>query len=247
MYDYLYDGSFDGMLTAIYEAYYRPEKPARILREGSQQQSLFADLITIERDEEKAQKVYHAIKEKISPTALKHVFYAFLSEDEEAATKIYRYLQLGWRIGKRVDDLHTEDRVFDLHRLSQKVSKEAHLMLGILRFQKIEGDFYYAEIEPNHNITMLLAPHFSKRMADQNWMIYDIKRNVAALYNKETWILREGHLQGEMPLDQEEVQYQDLWKKYFTTIAIKERKNPRLQRSFIPKRYWKHLIELKDR
>lgn len=247
MYDYIYDGSFEGMLTAIYEAYYRPEKPEKILRQDSIQESIFTSSILIPTEGEKADKVYGAIKEKISPMALRNVFYAFLSEDEEAATKIYQYLRLGWRVGKRIDDYHAEDRVLALHQLSQKVSKEAHRMLGLLRFQKIEGDIYYAEIEPDHNITALLAPHFAKRMADQNWIIHDGKRDIAALYNKENWIMTEGQLQGEFPLAEEEIQYQELWRRYFKTIAIRSRNNPRLQKAFMPKRYWKHLVELKGR
>lgn len=246
MYYYIYDGSFEGMLTAVYEAYYRPEKPEKILRQDSIQQSIFASCISIITDEEKAEKVYFSIKEKISPMALRNVFYAFLSE-EDAATRIYQYLRLGWRVGKRIDDYHAEDRVLRLHQLSQKVSREVHRMLGLLRFQKIEGDIYYAEIEPDHNITALLAPHFARRMADQNWIIHDVKRDIAALYNKERWIMTEGQLQGEFALDEEEIQYQDLWKKYFKTIAIKSRKNPRLQKAFMPKRYWKHLVELKGK
>ncbi|SNS63389.1 probable DNA metabolism protein [Anaerovirgula multivorans] len=247
MYYYIYDGSFEGMLTAVYEAYYRPERPEKILRQNSIQENIFVSSILIHTDEEKAGKVYHAIKEKISSMALRNVFYAFLSEEENAATKVYQYLRLGWRVGKRIDDYHAEDRVLALHQLSQKVSRETHGMLGLLRFQKIEGDIYYAEIEPDHNITALLAPHFARRMADQNWIIHDVKRDIAALYNKERWIMTEGQLQEEIALDEEEIQYQDLWRKYFKTIAIKSRKNPRLQKAFMPKRYWKHLVELKGK
>jgi probable DNA metabolism protein len=41
-----------------------------------------------------------------------------------------------------------------------------------------------------------------------------------------------------------EMFYQALWKSYFKNIAIGERKNPRLQRQFIPRRYWKNLVEM---
>ncbi|AOY76115.1 TIGR03915 family putative DNA repair protein [Clostridium formicaceticum] len=247
MHYFVYDGSFEGMLTAIYEAYYRSEKPERIVREDTLQENLFVSLIPIVTDEEKAGKVYNAIKDKISSRALRNVFYAFLSEEAETATTVYQYLRLGWRIGARIDDCHGDDRVLSLHKLSQKVSKEAHRMTGLLRFQKLETDIYYAEIEPDHNITALLAPHFARRMADQNWIIHDVKRDLAALYDKEKWVMTEGKLQGEIVLDEEEMQYQGLWRKYFKAIAIKNRKNPRLQKAYMPKRYWKHLIELKEK
>jgi hypothetical protein len=42
-----------------------------------------------------------------------------------------------------------------------------------------------------------------------------------------------------------ESEYQGLWKKYFETIAIRERVNPSCQKRFMPVRYWKNLTELR--
>jgi probable DNA metabolism protein len=36
---------------------------------------------------------------------------------------------------------------------------------------------------------------------------------------------------------------QQLWQTFFRTIAIPERKNPRLQKSNMPAKYWKYLTE----
>ena len=43
---------------------------------------------------------------------------------------------------------------------------------------------------------------------------------------------------------EEEKQFQKLWKTFFETIAIDERKNTRLQMQFMPKKYWKDLVEM---
>ncbi|SES82004.1 probable DNA metabolism protein [Natronincola peptidivorans] len=247
MIDYIYDGSFEGLLTAIYEAYYRKEKPEKIIAKGDIQEDLFVSYLHIETEEEKAEKVYNAIRDKISPIALKNVFYGFLSEDVDAGTFIYRYLQLGFKAGEKIDQYHTHEAVFQLHKISRRVGKEAHLMLGIIRFQKLKGELYYAVIEPQYNITALVAPHFAKRLASENWVIHDKKRNIASLYNKNQWIITEGNLQGEIVLDDEELQYQEMWQQYFKNIAIKTRINPKLQRNYLPKRYWKHLIEMKKK
>ena len=40
-----------------------------------------------------------------------------------------------------------------------------------------------------------------------------------------------------------EIEYQNLWKLFFNTIAIKERTNPRCQMEYMPKKYWNDLIE----
>ena len=44
-------------------------------------------------------------------------------------------------------------------------------------------------------------------------------------------------------LSDKEKYYEVLWKVFFETIAIKERKNPRCQMQFMPKKYWNDLIE----
>ena len=40
-----------------------------------------------------------------------------------------------------------------------------------------------------------------------------------------------------------EIAYQELWKLFFKTIAIRERTNSRCQMQFMPKKYWQDLIE----
>lgn len=44
------------------------------------------------------------------------------------------------------------------------------------------------------------------------------------------------HLELAVP-DDKELQYRRLWKTFFETVAIPERKNPRCQDTFLPKRY----------
>lgn len=37
--------------------------------------------------------------------------------------------------------------------------------------------------------------------------------------------------------------FQELWKAYFKSTTIKERRNPKLHRQNLPVRFWKYLIE----
>lgn len=249
---YVHDGTFEGLLTAIYEAYYRTEKPDYIIAPNELETSLFANKEIIYPCETKAGKVYRAIKEKISPSSLQHVYYAYLSELPGASTAIYCYLKLGFKVGRKLDFHHTHEQVLSVHRLSQKVGKEKHRMLGLVRFQLLaensnfcNGDrrIYYAPIEPDHNISVLLAPHFAKRLNDQNWIIHDVKRGVAILFNQKDWLVTTEDLKSELTLANEELNWQDLWRTFYENIAIKERTNPKLQRRFMPVRYWKWLTE----
>ncbi len=240
---YIYDGSFDGLLTAIYEAYYRHQEPEKILRDGSIQDNLFIEHVYIKADQQKAQRVYNAIVNKISPAAAKKVLYAFLSEAEDAATTIYRYLKLGFKLGKSVDSALADPYVFRVHFLHGKVSGEAGKMLGLVRFRLLKSGIFYAPIEPDYNILGIIAPHFKKRLPTQDWIIHDLKRKLAAFYSQGHYAVVPFEFNGALSLDDDEFDYQTLWKEYFHNIAIKSRINPRLQRQFMPVRYWKHLIE----
>jgi len=243
MITYVYDGSFEGLLTAVYEAYYRRQEPDSITMSGDLQENLFMEYVFIETNPEKADKVYNSIRQKISFEALQNVFYVYLSEHEEAALWIYKYLQLGWKIGRDVDKALADERVLRIHNLSRKVSWERHRLLGLIRFKKLQDNIYYAQIEPDYNVIGLVAPHFAERLADQNWIIHDVKRGTAAIYNCLEWIIAEVNGSVPVTLDKEEPVYQNLWKQYFKSIAIQSKINPRLQRSYMPVRYWKHLIE----
>jgi probable DNA metabolism protein len=240
---YIYDGSFEGLLTAIYEAYYRHQEPEKIISGDCFQDCLFATPVYINTDEQKAHRVYNAILQKISKSAAKNVLYAFLSEAEDAGTAIYQYLKLGWKIGKVVDSALTQQGVFRIHTLRRKVSQEAGKILGLVRFRLLKSGIYYAPIEPDYNVLSIIAPHFKRRMQDQNWIIHDVKRDIAAFYDQSEYTIAPFEFSTPLPLDQAERDCQSLWKQYFHTIAIKSRINPRLQRQYMPARYWKHLIE----
>lgn len=243
MIHYIYDGSFEGILTAIYHAYYNKEIPEQILSQDDLQESLMVRKVYIETDMEKADKVYHSVETKISKQAMKNIFYVYLSEERDRGTMIYQYLKLGWKMGKSIDGNLKNNHVLVVQNMYKKVSKEIHLMLGLVRFKELKNNVLYAAIEPDYNIVFALADHFAERISNERWIIHDIRRNIAVVYNKEEWLLTELKLKGDIELHQEEESYQKLWKQYFKSISIENKVNPRLQKGYMPVRYWKHLIE----
>ena len=87
-----------------------------------------------------------------------------------------------------------------------------------------------------------------KRFPCQNIILHDKNRNLAFIYNSQN---RNDYEIIQLPnnlkitsFSEEEVEFQKLWKTFFQTIAIKERTNSRLQMQYMPKKYWKDLIEL---
>ena len=71
---YLYDGSFEGLFTAVWEAYYAKEDPSEIIWEGAAQPNLLSSTKMIYTDADKADRVYRAVEEKISHDALRRIF-----------------------------------------------------------------------------------------------------------------------------------------------------------------------------
>lgn len=239
----IYDGSFPGLLTAIYQAFKARIKIAGIILEEEYQAGLFSNKIIVETELDKSDKVYEAVKDKISPKSLRKIYRVYLSETENSGLLIYQYLQLGFRMGKKIDSYLHNDIVDRVNKIDRKVSKEAHLLLGLLRFRKIQGGVFYAPFEPDYNIITLLAPHFVRRLPDQDWIIHDRKRMLPAIYNREEWVLTELDSLPEPKITEEEKYYQALWQSFYKNVAIESRKNPRLQAQFMPRRYWDYLIE----
>ena len=72
-----------------------------------------------------------------------------------------------------------------------------------------------------------------------------MSRGVGVYYDKKILSFIDITLNEEVNsfYTEEEKTYQKLWQTYFKNIAIKERRNLKLQRQFIPTRYWKYLTE----
>lgn len=241
--NYVYDGSFEGLLTSIHFAYYNRENPNDIVTKNSIKENFLIENIYIETDKEKSKKVYKAIENKISKETLRRVFYCYLSEIPGNGILILKYLRLGFRIGAEINLNLANDIVREVENISKKVSRERHRFLGLVRFKEIQRSILYSSIEPDHNIVVLLAPHFERRMNNEYWVIHDVKRGIGVFYNKEEWLVKDVEIDDSLIIKEEEERYQDLWKTYFNAIAIENKINPKLQKNNMPMRYWKHLVE----
>jgi probable DNA metabolism protein len=204
---------------------------------------MLTQYVHIEADPEKSDRVYTSIWQKISCEALKNIYHIYLSENPEAGTLIYRYLKLGWKMGCKVDFYLSDDTVFKIMDINRRLEFEVHRLMGFVRFRQVEGGIYYSAISPDNNVVELLAPHFAERLSDQKWIIHDVKRELAALYNMNTWIMSEFSAADIPGVTKEETQYAKLWKEFFNTLAIPSRTNPKLQRQLLPRRYWEYLTE----
>ena len=239
---YVYDGDWEGLLTALFRALADTEPPADIQLASAVQPTFFDTVIHVEPDSDTVTRLAAGIRRRISDRAFHNVLYAYLSEIEDAPMAIYRYLKLGFEVGRAVDRYMADDRVLPVLRMVDKVGFETHRLLGLIRFRRTTDGIYYSSISPDGQVIGLVAPHFAERMADMDWIIHDVKRGLAALGRRGEWQLVTLPYV-EAAFDEEELAYQEAWKTYYRQVAIANRRNPRLRRGYMPVRYWKHLIE----
>lgn len=244
---FIHEPTFEGLLSAIYNAYYSSAKPDTIYSKLVYENNLIDEVVTINSDEEKFQKVYNAIINKISKDVLNKIYYVFLSETKESSNMIYNYVRLGFKLGKDVDLHKNNDIVLYMDKMSKRVHQERHRFTGFVRFKEI-NNILYSSISPDFNILPILADHFKNRLSNENFIIHDTKRDIALVYNKENYYLTNlSEAQKNILLNSpDKGEYEDLWKQYFESVNIKERKNSRLQKRMMPSRYWNNITEVKN-
>lgn len=240
---FLYDGSFYGLLTAIFECYYRHTMPVGIETDEYVQQELFCDYEYIETDISKAERVEKSILKKISYKALHNIFYAYLSNMENKGISILDYIRTGYKFGRETDNHMTLNCVNDVLNAAQNVGNEAHLLTGFIRFSKLRGGVYYAKITPKNNVLPAIESHFVKRYAAMPFIIHDINRNLCLVYNGAESTIRETESMPNLEPADDEGEYRRLWKCFFETVEIKERHNERCQNTMLPKWYRKNMLE----
>lgn len=249
----IYDGSFNGFLTAVFIGFEQKISQADIQRSGQTQNGLFAETEIIFTNVEKAKRVWNGIRNR-SNTAVKNIYFAFLSEKKGIEPLLYHYIQklMGSKENKVSD--FSDDAVLKINQLAHKVGREKHRMEAFIRFQLTKDDIYFANIEPDFDVLPLISKHFRSRYADQQWIIFDLKRKYGLYYDLQgveliSLDLQDIHVNSINKNDaftNEEYEYQDLWNNYFQSSNIKSRINKKLHTQHVPKRYWKYLSEKKE-
>ncbi|MCM8813371.1 MAG: TIGR03915 family putative DNA repair protein [Candidatus Omnitrophica bacterium] len=239
-----YDGSFAGLLCCIERALSGRRLPDEITVHARAERELFSQAQCIETDEAAARQWWSFLRSRLRPSSLQAVRQVFLSGSPQKEIIIARYVAFALRAGPAADSYLTDERVAAAYTLARQVGREAHRMRGLLRFQELADGRHYARIRPEHQILPLLAPYFARRLRDRQWIIHDVGRQYAAIFDGRVWEIVAIAVSAAPQLSQEEQETAALWQRYFQDIAVGERANARLQRQCMPRRYWEFLIEL---
>jgi probable DNA metabolism protein len=147
-----------------------------------------------------------------------------------------------WARGGNAEADLADEHIHAVRRAAQRTGAEYNKYLGVTRFRDV-GGFFYSELEPDCDVLTLLAGHFSARLPDQRWVLHDLRRGKAAVYDTRSWFVTDMNLPGSLPATEEESAYQELWRGFFRSTTTRARLNYKAQRGNMPKNYWKHLVE----
>ena len=248
----VYDGTFEGFLTVVFECYSRKLEPTNICPEKNLQELLFIGKEHIHTEISHSDRVWRGLQQKLSKELNQLPYSAFLSGEEGIEMALLNFIRKAFTSSIPIEGDFGDMDVLMVRKAARRVMQEAHRMLQFIRFQRTLDDIYFAPISPGYDVIAMTLNHLKERFADQLWLVYDLKRDYGFFYNLQTVeevTLNEqsfNTINGVVPLNllqEEETDYQTMWKGYCQNISIRERLNPKLQKQHMPKRYWKFLPE----
>jgi probable DNA metabolism protein len=244
----LYDGSFEGLLCAFRAALEAGEQRPQFESETGGMNGWLFDAATVATEPDIARAVCADLRVCGGNGTVQALAYNWLADVPGFEGAAFETVRLTFERRASVLDWRNNDAVEQVNRLASKVVREAHKMTGLLRFMRLRDGGLYAPYAPDHNISALLARHFRERLSAERWVIHDRHRGLAVAWDgDELRSLAEIPERIEALASEEEAVYQDLWRQFTRSVAIKSRENPRLQRQFMPRRYWDYLTEMRGR
>lgn len=237
----VYDGSFEGFLTLVFEVYQKRLYVENIYTFSSTSLLSF-DAHEIRTNQEQAKRVFEAIKDKFEPKHFELIETTFLCDDKRDDKKVLEYIILGFKNQKNLYNINIAT-IFELRELQKEYFSLVHKMKGFVRFEELSDKTLYASIETKFNILPYLGKHFVKRLCTCNFIIHDRKRKLAFIKIDNEINLHEVASFKEPTLSKDEDEFKKLWKTFFESVSIKERKNKKLQQNYVPLLYRKYMSE----
>lgn len=237
---YHYDGSFDGFLSCIFDSYARKEIPAGFFSGEDGVDTLF-DSRTVPTDPSHAARVLRKIA-ALSPEAAVLLRRGFLTCLPEKELYLFRLIAKLLREGPGFLRNRSDETLFPVIRAVRHLNGEVHLLKGFVRFSDL-GGVLGGEIAPKNRVLPVLGGHFAARFQGERFFLYDRTHKEALFHVPGQSVIRPLTDFQIAPPDEAEARYRLLWKRFYDTIAIKERENPRLRMSNMPKRYWGTMTE----
>ncbi|MCI8437725.1 MAG: DNA metabolism protein [Lawsonibacter sp.] len=237
-----YDGTYPGFLSGVFDCYVNREEPVEFRTPEDMCCSLYP-LRTVETDEAHAQRVYRSF-ETFGREGREMAVRCFLTCLPDKELWLWRFLRLGYRLGPQISRCLTDPTVDRVRKAVWRLEHEAHQYKGFTRFSQLNG-VLVGEIEPKNRVLPLLRPHFCGRYPQERFVLHD-RTHAEVLFHQpgpKGWAILPVEDFQAGPAGPEELQYRQLWRAFYDTIAIEGRYNPKCRMTHMPKRYWAMMTE----
>ena len=240
---YYYDGSFEGFLCCVFESYANKEVLTAIYRDEDLVPTLFASR-SIATDRDHANRVLRKIV-KCSPYTANLLQKCYLTCLPDREIHMYHLVVKLLKEGPGFLRNFSDETLHPVVTAVQHLNGEAHQLKGFTRFSEF-GGVLGGEIEPKNRVLPLLRSHFCARYQGETFFLYDRTHKEALLYANGKAVIQPLEHFEMAPPDEAEARYRLLWKRFYDTIAIKERYNPKCRQTHMPKRYWNTMTEFQN-
>ena len=231
---YRYDGTFAGFLTCAWDALEGGTEPSAFLLPGDG--ATLWEERQVAADQGRARRLYAALSRRVSPAFQKLIARGFLTCLAEKELALLTLIRRGLREGDRVR-LDLSDPVMARVNLAlTKMWTEWDHLKGFVRFSELDG-VLVGEIAPKNRVLPLLAPHFAARYSGERLALYDRTHHEIFLSDRGRWKLLPAEDFRMGPAGSGERACRAMWRRYYDTIAIEGRTNPKCQSTHLPKRY----------
>lgn len=258
MYIFVCEDSLEGIFTGVYDACASKlgHRNIRLLTGEPDNYELFSEYITVVPSSEKAAKVVNTLISRFGSQFYESIYQAAMSGETHSHKKmdkadaIYETILLALASGDGQKVLLSlgEPCVYRVFELCRATNHETCHHLEFLRFSELENGVLFASIHPKDHVLPFISNHFTDRLPQENFIIYDETHHMASVHKAAKGFLLVDA--SDLDLDKikrysdNETEYRKLWLTFFDHVAIEPRKNSKLQQQHIPKRYWMDTPEL---
>ena len=235
---YFYDGTETGFLTALAASFSDGEA---VLAVGEKQLALGQEAVFVRSDQRRAEKIRARLL-SFDKDCMKELNYLLRSGDEDRDAVAFAYFRLLAQKKRPIRGMYAFDAVLAAQECIRRIRTELDRMRGFVRFMESQSGALYAPLTPDNDIIDLLLPHFRARLPRFPFVLHDVKRKKAAVYDgAHTFFAPLEH--AEVVLSANENDWQALWKEYFKSVNIPSRERLKQQRGYLPVRYRKFMPE----
>lgn len=238
-----YDNTIEGLFSCIFIIYDTKAEVENILSINEISIPFDMQLINVVTDLQQHQRIVAGIIKKIGKAGLSSIIKAYASCDNKKEMIIYNYLKLVFKHGSKTESMLSDADVITFNEMLGRVNFECHRFTGFVRFRQTTANIYIAPIRPDNDILEYIMPHFVNRFQIQKFAIVDVGRNKVGYFDGKNWNLGLFNNIRNIELTDDELIFQKLWKQYYETVTIQDRKSERRRKQFMPSRYWEFMNE----